>query len=419
MMEQANLPPAILFVDDEEYNLISFRAAFRKEYKIFTANSGLAAMQILKEHPIQLVITDQRMPGMTGVEFLTAILPLYPNLVTIILTGFSDIEAIINAINKCRIFRYITKPWDEDDLRKDIESALQLYNLQNKNRTLLRDLKETNARLEEYNLLLEQKVEERTKALEESHSQISASIRYAKTIQEAMLSYNQQFLANFHDHFILYNPRDMVSGDFYWFSKKHNKTIVAAVDCTGHGVPGAFMSLIGNGILSQVVNERGFVEPDEVLYELQVGVRKALRQHETDNKDGMDIALCVIDKEAGIMKYAGAKIPLYLFQNGELNVIKPDKISIGGMQEGRRKFNKVIIDISVPSTFYLCSDGYQDQFGGLYNKKFMVKRFKQLLYDIHNKPMEDQRILLEKNLSEWMGADNKQVDDVLVIGVKI
>ncbi len=257
--------------------------------------------------------------------------------------------------------------------------------------------------------------------IQKQNDDITSSINYAKRIQTAFLPLEKDIAEEIPSFFILFQPRDIVSGDFYWFEKEDNKVIFAAADCTGHGVPGALMSMIGNEILRQIVVQRGITQADEILNELNRGIHKALRQDVSKNTDGMDIALVVIDKQNKIMEFAGAKNPLYYIQNQEFHQVKADTYSIGGEQtKGAKIFTKHRIDISIPTTFYIGSDGFQDQFGGEHNKKFMVKRLRELLFSIHDKEMSEQKEILEKTIADWMRqGKTHQTDDILWIGARL
>lgn len=277
-------------------------------------------------------------------------------------------------------------------------------------------------------------VNEQKSLIEAKNKDITDSIVYAKRIQTAMLPFEERIKASIQDYFIFFKPKDIVSGDFYWFQdmgihsfsiesdieqKNSNKIVVAAADCTGHGVPGAFMSMIGNELLNQIVNIRNITKPSEILAKLHKGIRNALSQATSDSRDGMDIVICTIDKEKKILEFAGAKNPLFYVQNGVLYEIKGDKMPIGGEQiEEERIFTNHQLDLSLPTTIYLCSDGYQDQFGGEHNKKFFVRNFKLLLENIHKEPVDRQKEILEKMLEDWQGAE-KQTDDILIFGIKL
>jgi serine phosphatase RsbU (regulator of sigma subunit) len=216
-------------------------------------------------------------------------------------------------------------------------------------------------------------------------------------------------------------PRDIVSGDFYWFSAKAAKIILIAADCTGHGVPGAFMTMISNQLLYEIIENKKITDAAQILNYLHRSVRKVMKQDETGNREGMDLSLVVIDKEKKTMEFAGAKNPLIYIQDGKLNHIKGDRVSIGGEERAKAKtFGKHIIDISVPTTFYLFSDGYQDQFGGKNNRKIMLPKMKELFLEIYKKEMATQKNILESTLKKWTEEGNeKQIDDILVIGCSL
>jgi tetratricopeptide (TPR) repeat protein len=258
--------------------------------------------------------------------------------------------------------------------------------------------------------------------IEDKNKEITSSITYAKRIQEAMLPSIANIQKALPESFVYFRPRDIVSGDFYFFhhAPEQQRTILAAVDCTGHGVPGAFMSMIGNEILSRIVAENHVTSPAEILNQLNKGITTALHKDETNIHDGMDVALVVIDKKAKTLTFSGAKNPIFYIQNNQLEVIKGDKMPIGGSErEHKNDFTEHIIDISVPTTFYIFSDGFQDQFGGEAGRKFMVKNFRELLFEIHKKDTAEQKQILYQTFKDWIGNSHKPIDDVLVIGGKV
>jgi len=305
--------------------------------------------------------------------------------------------------------------------------------------------KKANQKLEKQNKEIAEKSEQLSTALKKiahQNQNITQSINYARGIQKALLPKPEQLSEHINESFILFKPRDIVSGDFYWFREidaksdifkifgmhrmakdkddsnpEHKKFIISAVDCTGHGVPGAFMSMIGYNLLDEITN-KGISRPDLILEELHRGVRFTLKQKETNNQDGMDMAICVIDKESKTLEYAGAKNPLIYIQNDEVFQIKGDKNGIGGKIDDH-KFEMHTIKVSSPTWFYIFSDGYIDQFGGDNGRKFMIKTFREYLFDIYNKPAEEQRKLLDHKLKEWRGSKFNQIDDILVIGFKL
>lgn len=263
------------------------------------------------------------------------------------------------------------------------------------------------------------------KRLHQQNENIKSSINYAKRIQEAMLPRKDQ-QSKIGDSFVLFKPRDVVSGDFYWFSDvpnghddpAHNDIAFAAVDCTGHGVPGAFMSMIGINALNGIVN-RGVTETNAILDALHKEIRTALRQEVTGNNDGMDAALCIYRRDKKILEFSGAKSPLIYIQNNTLNQVKGDIHPIGGSKtKPTLSFKKHEIPVNVPTTVYLFSDGYRDQFGGKENMKFMSKRFSKLLLDIHALPMTEQLTILDKTIEEWKDGRG-QTDDILVMAIRL
>jgi len=264
------------------------------------------------------------------------------------------------------------------------------------------------------------------KRIHRQNENIKSSINYAKRIQEAMMPRKDQQEALVSDSFVLFKPRDTVSGDFYWFSELTNGSAdrtqddlaFAAVDCTGHGVPGAFMSMIGINSLNGIIN-RGITETNTILDTLHTEIRTALRQEVTGNNDGMDVALCIYRKHRKVLEFSGAKNPLVYIQDKTLHQVKGDIHSIGGSKsKSRLSFRKHTIAIDKPTTVYLFSDGYRDQFGGKDNAKFMGKRFNQLLLDVHELPMEEQMKALNKTIEDWKGTGT-QTDDILVMGIKL
>ncbi len=266
--------------------------------------------------------------------------------------------------------------------------------------------------------------------IEEKNKDITDSINYSKRIQDASLPPKELKYRLYPDAFVLFKPKDIVSGDFYWFTEKNGKKLIASCDCTGHGVPGALMSMIGNNILNQIVNEKEITSPDEVLNLLHKEIRKALKQDDHgETKDGMDIALITFTNENEI-EYAGANRPLWVIRSAPtesknlgkgtfLEEIKADKFSIGGAQsETERKFTNHKISLSKGDAVYIFSDGYADQFGGEEGKKFMSRKFKELLLANSKLPMLQQEAVLVSAMETWMGS-REQVDDILVIGVRI
>jgi len=287
--------------------------------------------------------------------------------------------------------------------------------------------------------------------IEKKNHDITKSINYAKRIQDAMLPQLETIQRVFPHSFIMLKPRDVISGDFYWFSEVtddqgNTKQIIACSDCTGHGVPGAFMSMIGTDLLNEIVNENHIHTPHLILNTLHDKIRKSLKQRTTGNRDGMDISIVTIDKQQQTLEFAGANTPLVYIQNHELHLIKGDKEGIGGLENERdRDFTSHTIQLRpalkstlpsavtshlvdspeqdenqpyAPTTFYIFSDGYQDQFGGEKGRKFMLRRMTDMFIQIYHQPMSEQQEILERTLANWANGQ-RQIDDILIMGIHL
>lgn len=258
-------------------------------------------------------------------------------------------------------------------------------------------------------------VDEAFNILEEKNTEILDSIKYAKRIQSAILPPDKLVKTYLKNSFILYKPKDIVAGDFYWLEKKEDKILFAAADCTGHGVPGAMISVVCNNGLNRSVREYNLTDPGEILDKTREIVTQEFEKSDEEVRDGMDIALCSIDKNT--LQYAGAHNPLWIIRNGELIEIKANKQPIG-KYPNEKPYTTHTVELVTGDTIYIFSDGYADQFGGEKNKKFKTKEFKSLLLKINIKSMAEQKQSINKTFEDWKG-DLEQLDDVCVIGVRI
>lgn len=269
---------------------------------------------------------------------------------------------------------------------------------------------------------LDEKVRVINKKIEETIKEVQGSYDYAQHIQETFLPDDLYIRECFPDSFVLFKPKDIVSGDFYFFSKQGQLVIFAAADCTGHGIPGALISTIAYGITDQAVNEIKLTDPTEILHHLYSRVHRFLRwdEEETGLADAMDIVLCVLDLRTNMLTYSGVKNPLYHVTNGEVIAYPTNNLIGDGDEEDDGKFSSRNIQLNVGDTIYLCSDGYVDQFGGQFHKKYKSSRFKSFLQSIKDYSMSEQSDKLYEELENWRDEKNEeQTDDILVIGIRI
>ncbi len=256
--------------------------------------------------------------------------------------------------------------------------------------------------------------------IEEKNNEIIDSIKYAQRIQKALLPDANLLNKYVDDYFIFYKPKDIVSGDFYWFGERNNQLIFVAADCTGHGVPGALLSMLGISFLSEIISNKNNLEANRILEILRNQMISSLKQSgfEGESKDGMDIALCIFDKEKKNLQYSGAYNSLYLIRGNELDEYKADRMPIGYYDNAVEPFTNHNIQLNQGEMIYLFSDGFPDQFGGTEGKKYKYKAFKDLLLSMNNLSMKDQHKRLQKEFEDWKG-NYDQVDDVIVLGIKI
>ncbi|MEP7264823.1 MAG: response regulator [Bacteroidota bacterium] len=417
----------ILVADDEPDLKDLIRQIFRSRIKSgeFTfdfAENGAIALEKLKADPeIEVLFTDINMPVMDGLTLLNNIKEDGLVQKAVVISAYGDLKNIRTAMNR-GAFDFVTKPIDISDLEATLTKAISEMEVFRKG---LDAIKENERLILEQNEILEQQVKERTaeivqqkEIIVEKNKEILDSIHYAKRLQAAILPPNRQMNELFSQHFTLYMPKDIVAGDFYWMESLGDYIYLVAADCTGHGVSGALMSMLGVSLLSRVVNEKQITEPGEILNALHLSVIAALKQQENETHDGMDILLCRFNKDFSEIHFAGANRPLWLVRNNILEEFKTDKMPVGGLQVEHNSFTTQTLTLIKGDMLYLSTDGYADQFGGEAGKKLMTKKFKEVLAEISGMNMTEQKDHLYKVHEDWRG-NNEQVDDILVIGLRL
>lgn len=350
----------------------------------------------------QEVSANRKLPGLANVQSQVAI----PLLSEDRLIGVLAVESIKSNVFDKRDETIITI------LASQAASAIEKAHAHH-------ELKRVNENLEELVMQRTSEVVAQKEVIELKNKDITASIRYAKRLQDALLPSAQLLNEFLGENFVLFIPKDIVSGDFYWINKKSSKTFFSAIDCTGHGVPGAFVSLTAHANLQRAVGVFGEITPAGILDALNREVIELFSRTNTDAdlRDGMDIALCALNEERTVLEFAGANNPMYLLRGGELTEIKGDKQPIG-KYEYSKNFSNHTLEVQKDDVIYLFSDGYADQFGGPQGKKFKYSKFKELLVSNYQRPLAEQKAIFYQAIEEWRG-DHEQIDDILVMGIRI
>jgi serine phosphatase RsbU (regulator of sigma subunit) len=316
--------------------------------------------------------------------------------------------------------------------------SLAFKSVEDLSANLERKVEERTQRISEQKEEIQQQknaIEESSQKLSHAYQKMTDSVRYASRIQQAILGDHSEIESFFQvksgwDAFVFFEPRDVVSGDFYWFSEVEGHKIIIAADCTGHGVPGALMTILSYELLDDVILNRKIIEPDKILQEVDKKMAQALQKHRAEKKphDGMDLAIVVISPARCTLHYAGAKNPLFIVrsdaeQQRQIHQIKGSRFGIGGRIPSEQKsFENHSFSITQGDVFYIASDGFQDQFGGPQHRKYLSKRFREFLLSISELPMREQRDRLSAEMQQWRTTPERivpQTDDVLVIGMRI
>ena len=395
---------SILIVDDRIENLIAAEAVLkRKDYRIDRASSGKEAIEKAMLNDYDCILLDVQMPGMDGFEVAEILCSdeKTKDIPIIFLTALSTEKQFMMKGYKTGAVEYLSKPIDSDILKVKVETFAQINRQKKIIKKAQNELHKSNASLQSYT------------------NEITASIRYAKNIQNAILPKDEIIKAVLPESFIFYKPCHIVGGDFYWFTIKKGKVIVACVDCTGHGVPGALMSMIGSNMLKNIVEKKNVTEPASILNEMNRRLKTTFNHNNISGKivDGMEAAICAFDLSTGVLEFSGAKRPLMVVKKDSHEVIKPNSFGISHETPPNYAFTNHIVNLEEDDYIYMFTDGYTDQFGGEEGRRFMKSKFIELINSIRKISMEEQQVYVEQSFDNWKG-ENEQVDDVLVMGFK-
>jgi phosphoserine phosphatase RsbU/P len=394
--ENEHISQSVLIVDDNVKNLQVLGGFLQIEgLMVEFAMDGISALKWLDKKKFDLILLDIMMPGMDGYEVCSIIkkTKVICDIPIIFITAKTDSESIIKGFEYGAV-DYITKPFIQSELLIRVRTQLSI--------------RRSNKQIIDY-----------LHTIEEKNKDINDSINYATFIQNAVLSTSQKFINHLPEHFILYLPKDVLSGDFYWVCKAENKIIMAVMDCTGHGIPGALMSIMGVTLLNEIVLHDNIMSPDKILESLRSKILDTLGQkvwNEYLIKDGIEGLVICFDKGTNRLQYSGSFNPLIIIHNDEVSVIKADRIPIG-YHDVKGNFTLHERDIEENDLIYMFSDGILDQFGGPMNKRFMIRYLKEILLENHDSDMMIQKKILNEKINAWQG-DLVQTDDIMLIGIR-
>ena len=396
---------SLLYVDDEATNLRVFKANFRKFFHVHTSTNPIEAIEILKKEEVHIIVTDQRMPEMTGTQFLEKILPDYPDVIKIILTGFKDIEAIKDGINRCGIFKYITKPWNFDEMKGVLERGIESYQQAIESEEHIQELEESNVQLEG-------RVKERTDELKKINKRLIDSIRYAGLLQQSMLPNDRYLSRQFKDHFVIFETKYLFSEEFIWTTRlnfrSEDYTVVALIEFDGKGIVGSLKTLIADSVLNYLTHDRKIFHSGEIINELKYELDAA---GSDELSCEIKVSVAVFDHNAKTLQFSGINQDMVVFSDNKATLLKG---------ESMEHFEDAIADkiaIEANSSYYMYSNGYYNQ-QNEDGVSFTYEKFEEMLKSIQDKSMQDQRHFLIQNLENWKGKASLN-DDITIIGFKL
>jgi len=396
---------SLLYVDDEATNLRVFKSNFRKFYKVHTCTSPFEAIELLKEEEVQVIVTDQRMPDMTGTEFLEKILPDYPDVIKIILTGFTDIEAIKDGINRCGIYKYITKPWNFDEMKGVLDRAMETYQQSIDSEEHVKELEDTNVELE-------RKVKERTEELNNINKRLIDSIRYAGLLQQSMLPNDRYLNRIFKEHFVLYRTKYLFSEEFVWTTslnfRSEDYTVIAMIEFDGKGIVGALKTLIADSILNDLIQDRKIFHSGDIIKELTEELDAAGSK---ELKCDLKVSVALFDNNAQTLQFSGINQDMIIFDGKEMVVLE------GESEENVDDLMADRIEIQPDSTYYMFTNGYYNQ-ENQDGVRFSQEKFEELLKSVQSKSLDEQNKFLNQTIDDWIG-EGSLTDDISIIGFKL
>ncbi len=403
--ELNNNLPTILIVDDLEDNIFSLTAVLKFEgYIIHKANSGALAIEMALKLQYDCIVLDVQMPEMDGFEVAKTLgeNEFTKNIPIIFLSALgSDKEKVIQGIDSGAI-DFLAKPVDPQLIKAKLKLCIKLSSKYKTNKKVI------------------SKITEEHSSLKEVNSDFSASLRYAQNIQQAILPKAEVINALFKENFVIFRPKESIGGDFYFIKEVGDQLIFICGDCTGHGVPGAMMSMISANIIHNIIDSKGIIKPNLILNEMVSEFKKAFR-NEFSNitiQDGLEVAICTYYKKEKKLEYAGAGRPIIIANKNNLEKIKSSSYGISGNVSEIYEFVLNEFPIEEGDRIYLYSDGIVDQFGGPSNKKFMTKRLLQLISSNAHHTMISQKEIINNAITDWKG-NTEQTDDILIIGLKL
>jgi sigma-B regulation protein RsbU (phosphoserine phosphatase) len=402
----------VLIVDDVPKNLQLLATILKEEgkYDVAVASSGAKALKIVDNAHPELILLDVMMPEMDGFEVCRRLKASgsAKDIPIVFLTAKAGIKNIVKGFQAGGV-DYVTKPFNGTELLARVKTHIQLKQSREKLNHSLQQLQSAHREILATNNKINTVIR-----------QLTDSINYADLIQQAILPHKKDVRMVFKESFVLFKPRDIVGGDFFWVLESGSRLMIAAIDCTGHGVPGAFISILGYQLMREIIVIHKVWQPDSILNRLHRSINSVFSREKTDIRGGMDVALCSLDLQNQTLEFSGARSPLIYFHDNRLCHVKGNNFPVGGFTRKQDKvFAKQVIPYRDSTMCYIFSDGFPDQLGGDRGRRFTLKRFKELLGDIHRLPMEDQEKALEIALKDWMGSEYDQIDDIMVIGFRL